>query len=117
MAPGPSDLVADTKIRVEFDSEFTYRFTIQSGGRLRRREKKEAWRAEKALGEGASGSVWLHRCHVDGTGAELQAVKRIDKAKMASQELDWQKELEAIAKFSQRKVGLPGDLYRFFWLT
>lgn len=117
MVPGPSDLVADTKIRVEFDSDLTYRFSIQSSGLLRRRERKEAWRAERPLGEGASGSVWLHRCQAQSSDAELQAVKRMDKAKMASQDLDWHKELEAIAKFSQRKVRLPTGLQHFVELT
>ncbi|KAJ5180898.1 hypothetical protein N7492_004108 [Penicillium capsulatum] len=102
MAPGHSDLVADTKIRVEFDADITYRFTIQSGASRRRVETKELWKTEKRIGQGISGSVWLHRRLAQGD-PELQAVKKIDKSKLESHKVDWYKELEAIAKFSQQK--------------
>ena len=111
MASGPSDLVADTKIRVEFDSDLTYRFTIQSGISLRRRERKETWILDRKLGQGNYGSVWLHRSQTNNQD-EVQAVKRIDKAKMLRERVDWHKELEAIAKFSQKKVCLlAGELH------
>lgn len=110
MAPAPSDLVADTKIRVEFDSDVTYRFTIQSGVSLRRRERKETWILDRKLGQGSYGSVWLHRSQSDNQD-EVQAVKKIDKAKMVGERVNWYRELEAIAKFSQKKVcPLAGEL-------
>ena len=103
-----SDLVADTKLRVEFFDDQTYRFTIQSGittGRfVRRKERCDVWKTEQKLGDGTSGNVWLHRCLTSRGQAEVQAVKTIDKRQMAAQEIDYHRELEAIAKFSLQKV-------------
>ncbi|KAJ5160715.1 uncharacterized protein N7482_007719 [Penicillium canariense] len=91
MDPRPSDLVLDSRIQVEFSTNFTYRFTVQSKvsstRHVRRRQHKETWQVEYLPSE----------CQ-----AELQAVKMIKKA-VVSDGIDYYKELEAIAKFSQKK--------------
>lgn len=103
-----SDLVDDTRIRVEFNSDLVHRFTYQSrddkGEIVRRREKQEIWKKEKSIGADTSSNVHRHRCLTGETPGELQAVKKIPKDSEHSNGVDFSKELEAIAKFSQKKV-------------
>lgn len=108
-----SDLVLDSRIQVEFSSNFTYRFTFQSrvssAPFFRRRPRKDTWQAVKLLGRGSYGTVSLHKCLTSEGKAELQAVKTIEKT-VISEGIDYYRELEAIAKFSQKKVrhvGVP----------
>ncbi|KAJ6013055.1 hypothetical protein N7522_003410 [Penicillium canescens] len=102
----PSDLVLDTQIQVEFSADLTHRFTVESQlsseRNVRRRQRKDTWQFEKLLGSGSFGTVSLHKCLTSESQAELQAVKMIDK-NVVSKGIDYYKELEAIAKFSQRK--------------
>lgn len=108
MPPGLSDLVLDTQIRVEFDSEVVYRFTFESvrvsRKYARRQERRQAWKEQRLLGGGSFGDVYLHQCSSSANETQLQAVKTIDKARMAKEKIDFYKEIEAIAKFSQQKV-------------
>ncbi|KAJ5364614.1 uncharacterized protein N7496_010327 [Penicillium cataractarum] len=103
----PSDLVLDSRIQVEFSNELIYRFTTQSKvssiRHVRRRPRKDSWQAVKRLGSGSFGTVTLHKCLTSDGQAELQAVKMIDKVAVSAG-VDYYKELEAIAKFSQRKI-------------
>jgi len=107
MDASTSDLVIDSRIEVEFSSNVTYRFSTQSRvsstGNFRRRPRKDAWQAVKILGSGSNSSVSLHRCLTDEGKSELQAVKIIEKA-FVPVGGTYYKELEAIAKFSQKKV-------------
>lgn len=57
----------------------------------------------KLLGSGSYGTVSLQKCLTSEGKVELQAVKMIGKA-VVSDGIDYFKELEAIAKFSQKKV-------------
>ncbi|KAJ5607563.1 hypothetical protein N7537_004182 [Penicillium hordei] len=102
-----TDLVTDTKFRVEFKSDLVYRFTFQSSDSrrriVRREEKKEVWKEEKPVGSGSYGSIWAHKCLTSEDQGELQAVKKISRKSLSSDGIDFFKELEAIAKFSQRK--------------
>jgi hypothetical protein len=108
MQSTPTDLVADTKFRVEFQSDLVYRFTFQSSDStaqfVRRKEKLDVWKKEKPVGSGSYGNIWLHRCLTSEAQGELQAVKSIRKTSLSSGGIDFFKEIEAIAKFSQRKV-------------
>ncbi|KAJ5669166.1 hypothetical protein N7462_010236 [Penicillium macrosclerotiorum] len=101
-----SDLVLDSRIQVEFSDNFTYRFTFQSrvssAPYFRRKLRKDTWQTVKLLGSGSYGNVSLHRCLTSEGKAELQAVKEIKKA-IVSEGIDYYRELEAIAKFSQKK--------------
>lgn len=114
MPPGLSDLVLDTRIRVEIHETIHqtahHRFTLDpaalSGRYTPRRERKYVWIKGKLLGRGSYGNVYLHRCSTGNGGAtQFQAVKTIDKALMAAHRINYHKEVEAIAKFSQQKVG------------
>lgn len=93
---------------MEFSSDLVHRFTYQSrddkGEIVRRREKQEIWKKEKSIGGGTYGKVQRHRCLTGETPGELQAVKEIQKDSVDSNRIDFSKELEAIAKFSQKKV-------------
>lgn len=102
------ELVADMKIRVEFRTDLVYRYTFESsntpGEYGRRKPREDVWAKEKTIGQGSFGSVWLHRCLNDQT--QLQAVKMVSKQDLARgpSGIDYNKELEAIAKFSLPKV-------------
>jgi hypothetical protein len=102
-----SDLVLDSRIQVEFSTNFTYRFTFQSrvpsAPFFRRKPRKDTWQAVRRLGAGSFGTVSLHKCLTSEGEAELQAVKTIEKS-VISRGIDYYRELEAIAKFSQKKV-------------
>ncbi|KAJ5698100.1 hypothetical protein N7462_000105 [Penicillium macrosclerotiorum] len=107
MASATSDLVLDTKIHVELRSGYTHRFSIRSenapGKYVRRQHREDIWRQENILGTGSYGSVWLERCLTSPDAAELQAVKTIAKAMIVRDGINYHEELEAIAKFSQKK--------------
>lgn len=113
MASGLSDLVLDTQIRVEFHQTAHHRFVFEPATSttrptkyVRRRETQHVWVRERLLGHGSYGDVYLHRCtSADDNEAALQAVKKIDKARMVANKINYHKEIEAIAKFSQEKVG------------
>lgn len=109
MPPTLSDLVLDSKIRVSCHGTAHHRFTFEpittvSGGYTRRRERQHIWTKESLLGKDSYGEVHLHKCSTDGGRNELQAVKMIDKSFMARKRINYHKEVEAIAKFSQEKV-------------
>lgn len=103
-----SDLVNDSKLPVRFSEEHTYHdiFESDSGdGRLvRRRRKEEIWRKEKHLGEGGFGGVWLEQCLSTGSQAKFRAVKMVPKRSPFFRAFDYTRELDAIAKFSHKKV-------------
>lgn len=125
MPPGLSDLVLDTQIRVEIHQTphqiAHHRFTFDSGtlsGRYaRRRERQHVWIQGRLLGRGSYGNVYLHSCSTGDRGeTELQAVKTIDKAQMTAHRVNYHKEVEAIAKFSQQKVGRTLIKHIDYWL-
>ncbi|KAJ5085852.1 hypothetical protein N7532_010623 [Penicillium argentinense] len=108
MPSTPTDLVTDTKFRVEFNSNLVYRFTVHSStapdSYMRRQEKVDVWKEEKSIGNGSYGSVRLHRCLTSKDEVQVQAVKAISKKSLSFTGINFLKELEAIAKFSQQKV-------------
>lgn len=99
------ELVDDMKLVAEIYPDGTYHPTFEPeyiGGILS--QKKEFWRREEDLGEGAYGKVWLERCTISEGRSKLRAVKRIRKPKNPSHMVYCDQELEAFAKFSQHKV-------------
>lgn len=107
-----SDLVNDSKLFVRFSTKHTHHVVFESddrpGQRVRRQRKEESWERVKHLGKGGGGSVWLEHClslSVD-SQPKTRAVKAIPKESSLSQTIDYRRELEAIAKFSQTKVRL-----------
>ena len=106
------DLVRDSELQVQFFPEYTRHVSFVScltpGQRkIRREAKEERWKREKDLGRGSFGTVWLERCLTDEGKARVRAVKEIRKSPQYSKPIDYSRELEAIAKFSQPRVRLP----------
>ncbi|KKK21344.1 hypothetical protein ARAM_002632, partial [Aspergillus rambellii] len=102
------DLVRDSELETHFrpdcsiETVHTYH---QRSVRSRRQPlpRSEHWRRVKRIGGGGFGSVWLEQCTQGGRGdGEVRAVKQIEIDQHSTQ-LDCYRELEAIAKFSQRK--------------
>jgi hypothetical protein len=74
--------------------------------RGRRRPQQERWARQKILGRGGFGIVWLEKREPEGpTAYNFRAVKQLEVAKIRSKQRDCVRELEALAKFSQAKVG------------
>ena len=104
-----SDLVLDSKSDTRFDPGFTvhtYRERSHSSqGRAVQRE--EYWRRDSQLGGGAYGSAWLEKRVQSHRDVKVRAVKRISTKPLGDgRQLDFGRELEAIAKFSHDKVSL-----------
>jgi hypothetical protein len=108
--PQLPDLVVDTKLRTDFHgSAIIHSFLeIDHGKRISR---KEYWKLEQpvgqdgVLGRGSFGQVRLQRCIAGSTKqGTLRAVKEIRKQSDSTGSLDYNRELEAIAKFSADRV-------------
>lgn len=101
------DLVKDSQLQAAFRADTTvHRFTSRdaSGRRIKHQEK---WKIEKHLGQGSYGQVWKESCVSDeatGDAAKVRAVKMIRKPQQKSKGFEYNRELEAIAKFSHTKV-------------
>ncbi|CAH0048914.1 unnamed protein product [Clonostachys solani] len=103
-----SDLVRDSKLEtiIASNGSVVRHISYVSNPRMRQRrmKKEETWRRRKKLGSGSFGCVWLEeRLDGDDTG-RLRAVKEITKNREGKRsEIDYNRELEAIAKFSHSK--------------
>jgi hypothetical protein len=65
---------------------------------------REHWQRLKKVGGGGFGSVWLENCTEPGQHEpKVRAVKQMEINRWSIR-LDYNRELEAIAKFSHRKV-------------
>ena len=60
-------------------------------------------KGQRHIGIGMFGTVWLEKCTSDG-GSKLRAVKEVRKIRENFDSIDYDRELEAIAKLSQQKV-------------
>lgn len=111
-----SDLIRDSKLETHFlpdcNVEAVHRFQ-ESDPASRRRlvTRSEHWRRQRRIGGGSFGSVWLEertKGGRPGTGAQdgaVRAVKQIDiDTRLDS--INYNRELEAIAKFSHSRVSL-----------
>lgn len=98
--PPPLDLVQDSKLITDFRDGYTiHTFTEPSGHR------KEYWKSERRLGRGGSGQVQLERCAAGEKKDLKRAVKIISRRSNPTRTgwVDLERELEAIAKFSQSR--------------
>jgi hypothetical protein len=93
------DLVRDSKLETAFLDQKTVHTFIEPGGRRSRRE--ECWKKVKLLGRGGFGDVWQEQCVAGKEKGTMRAVKVIKKQ---SHSVDLNRELEAIAKFSNSRV-------------
>ena len=94
------ELARDSHLETTRTSEVTEHFFAESPTVVRR----EVWRQKRRIGWGAFGSVWVEECiagHRPDNSRE-RAVKVIHLSGVHSNV--YGRELEALAKFSQRKV-------------
>lgn len=97
------ELVRDAKLQATIENKRTTH-TRRSGHRA---ISSESWEFEKILGHGGNGIVLLERKVKDDDGpAELRAVKgiQISHGQSKSAIMKYIRELEAFAKFSQKRV-------------
>lgn len=103
----PSDLVRDSKIETEVSDTFTKHVFYSPGSSAEERQirKVEKWVRDAFLGQGGFGTVYRERCEEGERQNMVRAVKEIKKQILAGEELDYTRELEAIVKFSNPRVG------------
>jgi hypothetical protein len=101
-----SDLVQDAELQTRFHPEYTVHIYTESGPTVRERAilREEHWKRQKFVGGGSYGNVWLEQCVEGQREVELRAVKEVVKSPHDSKQIDYNRELEAISKFSHRKV-------------
>jgi hypothetical protein len=102
------DLVLDSKLNTEFRDGTTTHTFIEPSGRNRRVSRTEDWKLERHLGRGGFGYVQLETCIAGQRKGMLRAVKIIRKQSVSTRGglIGFEKELEAITKFSQKRVRL-----------
>uniref|UniRef100_A0A8H7N300 mitogen-activated protein kinase n=1 Tax=Bionectria ochroleuca TaxID=29856 RepID=A0A8H7N300_BIOOC len=104
-----SDLVRDSKlIAFQTDDTSIVRHIVYTSNphmRQRRMKTEEAWKRREKLGTGAFGQVYLEELLSGSEAGKLRAVKEIAKTPPQDprKEIDYTRELEAIAKFSHPK--------------
>jgi hypothetical protein len=100
------DLVRDSRLDTQFHSEYTQHVYYETGltPRQRKTRRDEYWKWERHIGQGSYGSVQLERCVSGQREIEFRAVKKIPKLQQPSKPIDYNRELEAIAKFSHWRV-------------
>ncbi|KAK0654999.1 kinase-like domain-containing protein [Cercophora newfieldiana] len=100
----PSDLVRDSEIEATVFHDYTTQVIYRVGrsAHQRRVRIEERWVREGCLGRGAYGTVYKERCDT-GPHPRVRAVKEIKKSVGGGDDIDHNRELEAIAKFSHPK--------------
>jgi hypothetical protein len=111
------DLIRESKLKTRFlphcgvETVHTFRESDPASGQ-RLVIRSEHWQRQRRIGGGGFGSVWLERCTKGGrsgaTAAQdsvVRAVKQIDMDTRLEL-IDFNRELEAIAKFSHSRVSL-----------
>jgi len=105
------DLVLDSRLETIFDDENrtgqTGHVYVEADSTLQQRAVKrvEWWRRERCIGSGGCGTVYLERCVSGEKNVRARAVKTIQVVSSGKGRASfYDRELEAIAKFSQEKV-------------
>ena len=107
------DLIRDSKLETYFppgngiETVHTYHESDPTSQR-RLVSRSEHWQRQRKIGGGGFGSVWLEKCTKGGKNRniEVRAIKQIEISQHHSARIDYNRELEAIAKFSHWKVWL-----------
>lgn len=102
--PPISDLVRDSKLEARLLRDYTIHSYTETGHSRRRISRQECWRTESHLGQGSYGRVWLEKCIEGNSLGTLRAVKMVLKRRNSSNTIDYNRELDAVAKFSHPKV-------------
>ena len=101
----------DAVVTRECITHIEYRACRARGIHKEKVEKR--WYRERTIGHGAFGRVWLEVTREDGNAQE-RALKIIDKSRMLSLDVDYKKELLALAKFSKDKYQQEEVFVKFF---
>ncbi|CAG9977325.1 unnamed protein product [Clonostachys byssicola] len=105
-------LVKDSMLQTTFGDDnrsfYHVSYVADAGNQQRQVRRESRWTRERKIGSSASSSTWLEKCISGEEGGQLRAVKEIPKrissrAADASEFVDYTKQLEAIAKFSQEE--------------
>ena len=104
------DLVQDSKLDATFVpirdlTIHTYRAS-DPASRRRLVSRSEHWKRQKKIGRGSYASVWLEKSIRGESRVQVRAVKQIDLSRNGPKHGFYNRELEAIAKFSHPKVCL-----------
>jgi calcium/calmodulin-dependent protein kinase I len=101
-----SDLVTDSKLEIDVFDNYTVQTSYISDPRKgqRRARVQQKWQRLNELGRGSFGVVWLEKCAAGPDQGQLRAVKEVRK-EAANVAPNYYRELEAISKFSQERVG------------
>jgi hypothetical protein len=107
------ELVRDTQLKVTVEETKEHGLVIVHARPLgcRNSSEEQRWRYVKPIGQGGASSVSLQR-NIRGPGIELMAVKQMkltagtDLTSKNSVSRRYVRELEALAKFAQKKVRL-----------
>jgi hypothetical protein len=100
------DLVRDTRLNARIEGDVTIHQHDDSDDENNARStwREERWKMAVRLGHGGCGSVWLQECIQGKRGIDRRAVKIIPRASFKDKKENYVAEIEAIAKFSQKRV-------------
>lgn len=107
------ELVRDTELRTRFDQHYTIHEFLDAPHSLAP-PRQEVWKKVRAIGRGGFSYVFLEQC-VQGQeegSPHTRAVKVIPLTQ-GSDTRSYSRELEAVAKFSQRKVNMCPSILIF----
>ncbi|VUC21060.1 unnamed protein product, partial [Clonostachys rosea] len=105
-------LVKDSMLQTTFGDDgrsfYHVSYVADAGNQQRQVRRESRWTRERKIGSSTTSSTWLEKCISGEEGGQLRAVKEIPKrissrAADASSFVDYTKQLEAIAKFSQEE--------------
>lgn len=101
------DLVRDSRLSTVFNDDVTIHQHDDSDDENNARStwREERWKVTVRLGHGGCGNVWLQECVEGKRGIDKRAVKVIPWLNLKDKKDTYVTELEAIAKFSQKRVG------------
>lgn len=118
MAQRLPDLVRDSQLEATVSADHTIQTVYVSDPITgqRRIQTEERWQRTRRLGRGSFGQVWLDKCISGPSSGQVRTVKEIWKdtvrtAPGIAPPINYHRELEAIAKFSQKKVSCMGSYY------
>ncbi|KAL6894963.1 kinase-like domain-containing protein [Trichoderma evansii] len=99
------DLVRDSQLSTDFKADVTIHQHDDSDDENNARStlREERWKMTVRLGHGGCGNVWLQECVEGKRGIDKRAVKVIPWLNLKDKKDTYVTELEAIAKFSQKR--------------
>ena len=111
-----SDLILDSKLNTRFESTFTVHIYRDLSNDSERQvvERVEFWRPVRTIRAGAFDSISLEECEHGYRDVQVRAVRKVlTRPRGSSNQIDYSRELAAIAKFSHSNVSLNLYLITF----